>query len=67
MRAAIILPCFVSSWRAGQVYLYCDNEMTTSDMGQCELFKLVKNYVLPTAENTLTVRGLRSSQLIHSE
>jgi hypothetical protein len=67
MRVAILLPCYVPLWCAQQVYLYYVNELTTSDMGQCELLELVMNYVLPTAENTLMVRGLHSSWLLHSE
>jgi hypothetical protein len=58
MRIATLLLPYVPSWCAGQVHLYTDNELKTSEKGQCEILKLVKNYVLPTAENTLMDREL---------
>ena len=55
---------YVPSWCVGQVYLHSDNELTTSEMGQCEILKLVKNYVPSMAENTFMNRELHSSPLL---
>jgi len=52
---------------AGQVDLYFDNELKTSEIGQCEVLKLVKNFVLPRVENTFMVRELNSSRLLCRE
>jgi hypothetical protein len=66
MRAATLLLPYVPSWCVGQVHLYFDDELKTSETGQCEILKLVKNYVLPRAENTFMVQELHSSRLLHS-
>jgi hypothetical protein len=67
MRVAILLLLYVPSWCAGQVHLYFDNELKTSEIGQCEILKSVKNYVLLTAENTFMVKELHSSRLLCME
>jgi len=41
--------------------------LKTSEIGQCGVLKLVKNFVLPMAENTFMVREPYSSQLLRSE
>jgi len=67
MQVAILPFPYVPSWCAGLVHLHFDNELKTSEIGQCELLKVVKNFVLPMAENTFKVRELYSSQLLCSE
>ena len=67
MQVAILLHNYVPSWCAGQVHLHFNNELKTSEIGQCEVLKLVKNYVLPMAENTFRVQEPHSSRLLCSE
>ena len=55
---------YVPSWCAGQIHLYFDNELKTSEIGQCEILKLVKSCVLPMTENTFMVQELYSSWLL---
>jgi len=64
MQVATLLLPYVPSWCAGQVDLYFDNELKTSEIGQCEVLKLVKNFVLSRAENTCMVQELNSSRLL---
>jgi hypothetical protein len=51
MSGAIPLLPYLPSWYAEeQVYHYFDNGLRTSEMEYSKILKLVKNYVLPTAE-----------------
>jgi hypothetical protein len=55
MTIAILLLPYVPLWHARHVHLYFDIELKTSEIGHCDVMKLVKNYVLTTAGNTFMV------------